>query len=162
MLGYPWDGYVVAANDIGIHAPVLHHWCTLHPEKMAGWERERRQAGRPAGYTRWGRRIHQSVDRQVTAWGGGSSGLLGVTVARDALGCERIVLCGVPMTRSPHFAESTVHPRGKPWPSAHSHWKVWVKDTNVARMKGRVRSMSGRTKDLLGAPTREWLEEGDE
>lgn len=157
MIGRAWPGWIVAANDVGSHLSVLHHWVTLHPEKMRKWEKDRRDNGHPTEYIRWGRRIHPDLDLQAKSWGGGSSGLLAVAVAVDKLGAERVVLCGTPLNRTPHFDESTVHPTGKTWSSANSHWRVWTKDTVKARLKDRVRSMSGRTRDLLGEPTAEWL-----
>jgi hypothetical protein len=77
------------------------------------------------------------------------------------LGCSRIVLCGVPMTKTPHFAESVVHPHTRNWSSADGHFRAWKKPDMLAKLQGRVRSMSGRTRDLLGAATPEWLAESE-
>jgi hypothetical protein len=157
MIGHPWDGLVIAVNDVGSHWPRrLDHWCTLHPEKMPAWVKDRTANKHPDGYITWARRGVRGIHRAIESWAGGSSGLLGVAVAFQ-LGCQRIVLCGVPMNRDPHFAESKVHPKGKPWSSCDAHWKSWTKGEIVNRMKGRVRSMSGKTRDLLGAPDPEWL-----
>lgn len=158
MIGGPWPGLVIAVNDVGSHWPRrLDHWCTLHPEKMPGWLKDRTAAGHPDGYTTWARRKSTGIARTIESWAGGSSGLLGVALACGPLECERVILCGVPMNRDPHFAQSKVHPKGKPWTSCDAHWKSWTKPEFTKRMQGRVKSMGGRTRDLLGAPDPEWL-----
>jgi 2-polyprenyl-3-methyl-5-hydroxy-6-metoxy-1,4-benzoquinol methylase len=160
MLGRPWDGFVVAANDIGCHWPRrLDFWATLHPEKLKKWTEVRRANGYVDGYVTCARQAgkNRGVMRAVQTWpGGGSSGLLAAgPVAVDLLGCTHVVLAGMPMDRSPYFAESKEHPKGKNWSTADSHWAAWGK--NIDRMRDRVKSFGGRTRDLLGAPTREWL-----
>lgn len=156
LYGRQWDGIVIAVNDAGSHWPrALDHWTTLHPERMPGWEELRREHGFDMDYVTWGRRPNL-MDRVIKPWGGGSSGMLAVVVAR-ALDCTRCVLCGIPMTNTAHFKESTVHQNKPNWPHAENHWKVWTRFKD--NMLGWVTSMSGRTRNLLGAPTRAWLEE---
>lgn len=79
---------------------------------------------------------------------GGSSGMLGVQVAQQ-MGAERIVICGIPMTNTPRFDDA------KGWEEAGSYLDAWEKGRDD--LKGYVRSMSGWTQELLGAPTVEWL-----
>lgn len=157
LLGHPWDGIVVAANDIGMYWPRdLHHWVTLHPAKMPGWAKTRDVQHLPPGYLTWGRNARH-VNRAIVPWPGGSSGLLAVQVAIH-VGCTRIVLCGVPMTISPHFEESTEHhvlDSNRNWSHADKHWKSWVREAH--RFRPWTRSMSGRSRHLLGPPTQEWL-----
>jgi SAM-dependent methyltransferase len=151
-----WPGPVIACNDVGCLFPGrLDHWCSLHPEKLTKWTKERGARGHPSGYITWSRKGGRA-DRQVKTWGGGASGLLDITVAYE-IGCERVVLCGVPMTRSPHFVDSIEHQYGKIWSSASTHFAVWKKPAILARMRGRVKSMSGETRALLGEPTPEFL-----
>lgn len=153
LYGKHWDGLVVAVNDVGCHWPRgLHHWVTLHPEKLAGWRMLRAQYGHPDGYETWGRAT-RPVMRELRPWNGGSSGMYGAQVAHH-LGCTKVVLCGIPMTATPHFAESTVHD-GRPWTGVHGHWRAWVHHKD--KMEGWCKSMSGQTQALLGAPTLEWL-----
>lgn len=157
IYGKTWDGLVIAANDVGSHWPRhLDHWCTLHPEKMESWKKARAGYGLSDGYQTWGRRT-QTLDHQVRPWAGGSSGMLAIQIASE-LGCVRAVLCGIPMTPTPHFIESTVHPNNKKWTAVAGHWRAWVK--HMDRMRGWVKSMSGETQVELGAPTLEWLLEG--
>jgi len=157
MLGHPWDGPIMIINDAGAIWPrPFHHWVTLHPEKFQAWEDVRKRQGLPLGYKKWSRRSHKQVDQTCGSWGGGASGLLGVAVCVDRLHLPT-VLCGIPMTKEPHFRESIVHNPARVWSSADSHWRGWRKPQNQQRMKGKVFSMSGRTRDLLGFPTEEWL-----
>ncbi len=158
VYGKQWDGMVVAANDVGSHWPrYLDHWCTLHPERMAPWKDKRAAHGFVGGYITWGRRKRE-LDIQVRPWAGGSSGMLAIQVAQMA-GAERVVLCGVPMTPTPHFEESVVHSKTKNWMAVAGHWRAWTK--HMSKMMGLARSMSGRTAEVLGVPTLEWLTEGE-
>jgi len=158
LMGRRWSGIVIAANDVGCHWPRhLDHWVTLHPEKMPGWKELREKNGMPGGYLTWGSRI-RIMDRRLKPWGGGSSGLLAVALAYQ-LGCAKVVLCGTPMDSRPHFRESHIHPEGQKWHSADNHWRAWIR--NMDRIRARTRSMSGRTRDHLGAPTLHWLEGHD-
>jgi hypothetical protein len=155
LLGAPWDGIVIGVNDIICHWPRrLDYLVSLHPEHFQKWMNERATKGYPGDYETWTSRRSPYARRYTRSWGGGSSGMLAVTVA-DALKCSHAVLCGVPMTKTPHFAESTVHNPTKSWPTADGHFRAW--QANVKRMQGWVKSMSGRTRDLLGEPTLEWL-----
>lgn len=145
-----WADTVLAVNMAGAtYAGVLHHWCSLHPEKLVGWEATRRALGHPGGYTRWaGRRApgcdHGPVDHVIDHWGGTSAGLA-CKVALRELGATSVVLAGCPQTNTPHFHEF------RPWAHFDACWNEWL------RLKGDgmlddVRSLSGRTRDLLGAP----------
>lgn len=80
----------------------------------------------------------------------GSSGLFALKVALIDLGFDRAALCGVPMTVAErHFFDP------KEWRGALSHRKGW--EQALPQIKGRARSMSGWTAELLGRPTSEWL-----
>ena len=162
MLDGPWDGIVIAVNDIACHWPRrLDHWVTLHVNNMAGWAKLRGEKGYPGQITFWGSAARPKPPFQtVKQWAGGSSGLLAVTVAIDKLGCERVVLCGMPYTVTPHFKESKVHQPTKVWRGADGHWRAWKRKDVLSRMTGKVRSMSGRTLELFGKPDLEWLDLG--
>lgn len=165
--GQPWDGLVIAANDIGIHWPgPLHHWASLHSEVLHWqWQPQRtaRQAspadspetwGRPERFTGCGSR--QLVDHVIQPWGDGSSGMLATQVAHE-VGCVKAVLCGIPMTKTAHFAETT-EKFADQWHAANGHWRAWKRHKHL--FLGWARSMSGRTRELLGTPTREWIVQG--
>ena len=81
--------------------------------------------------------------------GHGTSGL-GAALTAVALGYGRVVLAGMPLDDGPHNGEP-------PWrltrftteaPNGNEHWK---KAIDVA-FDGKVKSLSGRTKDWLGCP----------
>lgn len=163
LYGAPWDGLVIAANDIGAHWPrELHHWVSLHPNKFKKWEALRNPIVQrlPFGshyWVTWGKEQNLAggpiTDKVLVPWPGGSSGMFAVQVAKE-VGCTRVVLCGAPMTTTPHFKQ-TQESFAPQWKQANAHWRVWPRQAH--RMLGWVRSMSGRTQESLGAPTLEWL-----
>lgn len=157
IYGKEWDGLVIAANDIGAHWPRrLDHWVTLHAYKLGRWAELRKRYGFPDGYVTWGRDNAvpepRRTDSVLVPWGGACSGLFAVQVAEE-LGCVRTVLCGIPMTVTPHFAETTERFAAE-WHGAGGYWAAWQRHRDLMPC---VRSMSGRTQELLGAPQKEWL-----
>ncbi len=157
IYGRQWDGLVIAANDVGSHWPrYLDHWVTLHPNRLESWAGLRTAHGFPTGWETWGRRSRMA-DHQIQPWAGGASGMLAIQVAA-VLGVRRAVLCGIPMDASPHFPESVIHKKTDKWLAVAGHWRAW--ERHLDKMLGWVRSMSGRTMDVLGGgPTLEWLAE---
>jgi hypothetical protein len=158
LYGRQWDGLVIAANDVGAHWPRdLHHWVSLHPTKYKRWKALREQNQLPAGAITWGRELDprepQKSDNIRLPWFGGSSGLFAIQVAQE-LECTRVILCGIPMTQTPHFGE-TGECFAPNWLQSNSHWRVWPRYSE--RLIGWVKSMSGRTRELLGAPSMEWI-----
>lgn len=164
LLGPEWWDVCLAVNDIGVHWPrALDHWGSAHsqkfradpdhPQKM-GWVEQREQNGHPPAGGLFGKQYPKIVDDIIHSWGQ-DSGILGVRRAY-LLGCPGVVACGIPMDRREHFTESTVHVPGRKWGAADNSWKYWGRRLNLIRE--RTRSMSGRTRRELGAPTPEWLE----
>lgn len=85
--------------------------------------------------------------------GGGSSSFLGVQIGLE-LGYSRIVLCGVPFDTSGRFYQPA-------WTHGHDYaatdgWEIWERWKTGGKLEA-VRSLSGRTRDLLGEPERDWL-----
>lgn len=160
MYGRQWDGQVIAANDIGAHWPrPLDHWVSLHPNKFIQWEplRVRHGCDLTGGYQKWGTTRHGRVtDIQVNPWAGGSSGMLAVQAAWT-LGCTRVIMCGIPMTPTAHFKQSK-ESFPTQWRAAVGHWRSW--DRINLKLQGWARSMSGKTRELLGEPTLAWLRSG--
>ncbi len=148
-------GLLIATNHAGRDNPEpVDHWVSFHVELFPRWIAERARKGLPPAGQLWTaqRRIATDLDvRRVANWGG-SSGLLAVTVALE-LGCERIVLCGVPLDASAHYDSP------ESWREFGNYRKAFI--TRQTQMTA-VRSMSGWTRQLLGAPTGEWLHEGQE
>lgn len=145
----PWKGEILAVNDIGatLHEPIAH-WVSLHPEYFPGWRTYRERHGYPRGWTCHAPKMRDGVD---VAWPlemrGGSSGLFAVHIAL-LMGYDEIVLAGVPMDGSGHYFDPPWvnqsdfgRPEEMSWEQAMSHFA------------GRVRSLSGRTRDWLERAT---------
>lgn len=160
----PWDGLVIAVNDIGAHWPArIDHWVSLHAPRLADWAQLRVQNNMPACTPgRWGNHTYERdgavVDYRLVSWPGGSSGLFAAQIAR-ALECTKVILCGIPITPTPHFAETKEKFHAQ-WLAAAGHWRGWQVAVQNGHIDGTwLRSMSGRTQELLGAPTHAWLYE---
>lgn len=156
LVGGPWPGLVIACNEIGVYWPrELHHWVTLHPHRFhrvvdgqGDWLSRRWEAFHPPARYTWAHSQEPDapVSRTFTPWEHGSSGLEMVNVAKEELGANRLVLCGVPMDMQPHFNSR------EPWHRAVDFWPAWPERS------ADLRSMSGQTRKQFGAPTLEWLE----
>lgn len=145
----------------GVHWPGPFDWFVgLHPEWQADYMQQRAALGHPRGFRTVScleieldeRNKKFPVDRRVSyRWPGmKSSASSGIFAAKVALeDCERVILAGVPMTPTKHFS------RGRVWGELNA-FNAGLQQA-IPHMKGRVRSMSGRTKELLGAPDAEWL-----
>jgi hypothetical protein len=137
-------------NDMIAEWPwLIAHAVTLHPHKMPGWLRERRARELPAPERLW---CHRGSVAGFTDWTrdwAGSSGLFAVKIARE-LGHERVILAGVPMTvQGGHFR------RRQRWTAAFGFRPAW--ERRRAELAPYVRSMSGWTQEIFGAPDRAWL-----
>lgn len=156
----PIDG-VVACNEAGIEWPgELAAWVSLHPGflESAGWRQRREDAGRPAARAYYCHRTRPHAPSYVTETDlelpgqekgfSGSSGLLAVKVALVDLGFDRAVLCGMPITPSAHINGRdnwTAQPE-----AVDGFRQAWLQVAPEWRAK--MRSMSGWTRILLGAP----------
>ena len=148
---------IVAVNDVGAEYPEhVDIWCSLHPDKLPAWAKQRADNGyRPAGML-VGHADKKSAgfldETTPYQWpgmsGSGSSGLFAVKVALEH-GYNRVVLCGVPMEKRPHFFKK------EPWPQVDSFTAAWK--TSINNYSEFTRSMSGWTAELLGKPTKKWL-----
>jgi hypothetical protein len=148
-LGLPTRVFV--GNDMIAHFPGhVDVAGTLHPDKIPYWVRERNARSYPPVPNMWSHRPFTNVTHWTRDWAG-STGLFLVKVAREQ-GHTHIVLCGVPMTvDGKHFL------RQKRWDAAHGFRRGWTAQREF--IKRYVRSYSGWTRELFGAPTDEWLTE---
>ncbi len=137
-------------------------WCGLHPEWQAKYTAERAERGlhmdfetvAPPDSELGTAGKGKTVDRRVSYRypGMNSSASSGGYTAKVALddGFDKVVLAGVPMQANDgHFT------RGQPWLQRDSFTIGF--HNSIPHFNGRVRSMSGWTKDLLGEVTTEWL-----
>lgn len=136
---------VVGINQAALmHGPVDLH-VTLHPEEFA-----HRKVGRMVSH-----KALKGVDEIFephTERGVVNSGSSALYAVRYLLSkrATHIVLCGVPMTAEPHDFG------GAAWKAAQQYQPAWRQMHK--RISPYVRSMSGWTRELLGAPTPEWLQ----
>jgi hypothetical protein len=142
---------VVTCNLGGLHyAGHLDAWVSLHSEWMSDWIEERRRLGYPDAALVG---IHREWDipgaKVLDMRWPGSSGLYMAQFAIEVLGAERAILCGVPMDGT----GSHIH-HGGAWEKPERYHEGFV----LAKCHGApIRSMSGWTRDLMGAPDAEWL-----
>ncbi|WP_045368402.1 hypothetical protein [Methyloceanibacter caenitepidi] len=146
---------VIAAKQAGIVWPgELYAWVTLHPEWMDDYRAERSAHGYPVAQRIVAHEKGKGVDVVVAhRWPGASrcpsSGGVAVKYALED-GFGKIVMCGIPMDMRMGRIDGR-----EGWPSAQRYLRRF--EEALPYMQDKVRSMSGRTKDLLGPPTPEWL-----
>jgi hypothetical protein len=168
MLGRPFDA-IYCVKITGIHWPGGPFiWAGLHPEFMDDYEKQRAALGYHKDYEivappenevgmhgKKGRIARRVSYRYLTMTGSAGSGGYAAKVALDD-GNDKVVLCGVPMTMDAgHFT------RGQ-WKQQNGHMTAVDSfkpgfENSLKHFRGRVVSMSGWTRDKLGAPTPEWL-----
>lgn len=152
-----WGGEVMAVNDIGAHVhDVVRHWVTLHPGYFPGWRKYRE--GHCFGHGQLAtHHAHKHCDGVDVAWPmdnlGGASGLFACFIGL-MLGYSRIVLAGIPMDNAGHYFD----PSWQGTDLADSTSRTVWRQANERWFQGRVKSLSGWTRDVLGAP--DWLTPG--
>lgn len=156
---------VGAVNDAISEWPgELDFACSLHPRFMVqgpSWLKVRADRSYPAPRTLY---CHAAAKEPLPphitrtelelpgqgAGQSGSSGLLAAKVALVDLGYDRVVLCGVPMTPTPHIDGAT-NWSDKPDRSPCLGFRnAWLEVDEEYRR--RMRSLSGWTAVLLGKP----------
>lgn len=142
-----WDFLVV--NKLGETFPgAIEHWYSNSTSALGRFMRARRDE-----YSKeFAPPMHSHSCEIGASWlwpwpAGGTSGL-GAVLTGIGLGYEPIVLCGMPLDNGPHNGEP--HWRGTKFlteaPPEDKHWRLAIDKV----LKGRVRSMSGRTREWLG------------
>lgn len=146
--------HMMCVNDMIMYYPgqIMHAYSNNH-KYLPRWI----EARRDQFVTRWGnpRYVHSCRNGAKYNWpwpGHGTSSLNAVYTAL-ALGYEEIWLCGVPLDDTGHFFEP-------PWVKSNFVHEVADRDGEIKYwgsaakrlFKGRVKSFSGRTRDLLGEP----------
>lgn len=150
---------VIAVNDVGVdYEGHIDHWASCHIDLFPWWIQEREAKGyEPVDqlWTNESKIRHLSAAQRAMNFLGApysetSSGGLGLSVAQVQQ-CSHIVLCGLPLENGPHY-------KGEHDFTFEGHYQArWlaVKDSMA-----NVRSMSGWTREQLGAPTKSWLPKG--
>ncbi len=137
-----WDS-VMAVNDIAnyLDGPI-HHITSCHPEKMPFFSFKNPEAETHAHYPGPGVKHVWPLMRD-----GGTSGLFGIFVGL-LMGFERIVLAGIPCDGQGRFFESQDKPHNLF--GLDIAFQEWERAFHICQ--GRVKSLSGRTRQLLGSP----------
>ena len=149
---------ICCVNDIGIDYPgPIDYWVSYHLNKLILWEEERyKRRLSAARHLCTGNVRDRYTPKNVLKFKntGGSSGLLATRFLMDKTDVTHIILCGVPLNPDmPHYHSGQ---NNKPWKEGRTFQKHWIDQAEV--LKTKVRSMQGWTAELLGKPTKEWLE----
>ena len=146
---------VICVNDVGMHfpGPVKHLYSNNHLF-LEKWKSARRdQFVSTYGAIKL---THSQQQGGNVTWpwpGSGTSGL-GAVYTALALGYDPVIICGIPLDDSGHYFDmsETRSSFTKQVPLKGSGViKYWHKAREDV-FQGRVTSMSGRTRDLLGSP----------
>lgn len=148
---------ICVVNDTGLmFQEHIDIWCSYHADQLAAWVLKREKAGLPPASvlytgTARSRRAPDNAKRLNTR--GGSSGML-ATYAALKEGATHVILAGVPL--NPEMRHITNKAQGRPWSDGRHYQVHWRRD--YGKLRHKVRSVSGFTMHLLGAPTTEWLD----
>lgn len=145
--GLKTDG-TIACNAAGYeYGGDLDAWVSLHGNKFNTWlirrrDRGYRKAREIVAHRKWVG-VTQIIDYRFPGQvNSASSGGYAAKVALMDLGFDRAILCGIPLTPTPHLADS------KPWKECTNFHRAWTEIP--PEYTGRIRSASGWTRDFLG------------
>ncbi len=126
----------------------IKYFATYHPGDIDEAAKRRKEAGLNTDYLIISHMQYGDLVKMIIPLIGvpsGSSALLGVH-AGIKLGYEKIILCGCPLEGK--------NTKGGSYESFRAGWTA-----KYAEVKDQTRSLSGWTRELLGAPTLEWVKE---
>ena len=140
---------VICVNDAGMHFPgPIKHWYSNDIQMLQRWI----DARRPRYVRDFGGHVesHSCCDGAKHKWpwpGHGTSSLNAVFTALG-LGYERVILCGVPLDDNGHYFDP-------PWVKTNFDREGTLKPWRLLapKFEGRVKSMSGNSREILGAPS---------
>ena len=150
------DRVVVVNTAIVDYSGRIDAAVTLHPSKLDHWLR-RRLSPHPIDKLVSFKNHDGTIKYPVTDvvpylwWGmtkSGSSGLYAVKVAMQLFNADKIILAGVPMDGGPHYHDPSM------WGIPKDFREGWIQA--LPYIRGKVKSCSGWTADLLGEPTKDW------
>lgn len=166
LKGFPIRRYdVMALNDMIMHFPgPLDHVYSDDRKRLPKWIAARRPRYVMLEDTFIGHTVRRCADPSIVCWPFVQHG----TSAQNAafvgllLGYEQIVLAGCPLDDSGHYFDPPF-PLDTPWTEVGSNFTETIPDNNRGHpilwfksyhyaFDGRVKSLSGRTRELLGAP----------
>lgn len=139
---------MMAVSQMGCFLPNMRHWYSAHHERMDTWAAVRTQGPMFAKMDKV--MIHATAGHPNTVrWGiAGSwapvSGMIATVIGLE-LGYSQVVLAGIPQDGSGHFYPCNDFAMGAGM--YRNHWK------KLSRyFAGRVKSLSGYTREIFGAP----------
>lgn len=146
---------VMCVNDVVMHYPgMVKHLYSNDRRRISGWLQMRRpEIEREYGPVRYTHSCREGA-KYHWPWPGHGTSSLGAVYTGLAMGYDEIVLCGVPLDDSGHYFDP-------PWKESNFTREVGVKGNGQMQywaeaakkcFQGRVKAMSGRTRELLGPP----------
>jgi len=147
--------HVMTINDAAIHVMghPIDHMVSLHKEFLGPFKKIKMAARNLGESTTHSDRAGTGIQCVWSFYNvGGTSALFGAKIG-VAMGYTKIVLAGCPLDNSGHYWED---PTRVGTLGCEAIGMVW-QDAARMYLKDKVKSMSGRTKDLLGEPDAEWL-----
>jgi hypothetical protein len=141
------DAYdILAVNESCDRYPhPIRYMATYHPEFIVKRVADkRREAGGNMDYRVIAHKAFEGVDTIIKDWWrpSGSSSLLGIQAALMVLGYGRVILCGCPLEGPDRAGKPNLY---EPYRKGY--------EARKKEMQGRVKSMSGWTRDFLGSPS---------
>lgn len=151
VYGYPCEYMAIGLDAVDRYDWPIRYVATYHPEEIPTIRRRRESVGN-TDYAVIAQEAHPGVSICIRDWWkgqktrqSGSSALLGVQAALG-LGYRKMILCGCPLVG--------VNADKNSYSVFRFAW-----ETHLPTIRDHVRSMSGWTRELLGAPTEEWINE---
>lgn len=149
-LGEIPNAHYFVINDMVEKFPGPCTFVSLHPPKLGKWLNNRRAAGYPQPNEVWSHAKGDHVTKVLRDYTpAGSSGLFAIKVARE-LRFRHIVLCGVPM-------QANMKHIGDPSDWSNCDFFLVGFKVRIKEIAPYVRSMSGWTREQLGAPDAAFL-----
>jgi hypothetical protein len=146
---------IVGVKDIWMEYPRIDYFVTFHVDRIPRELERRRKLGYPDPKAVWtynGVRVPKiPIPVKMHKVRGGSSGLLGAIVG--TIEADRAVLAGIPLDTNMRHYHNRKH--GKPWAEGRLYKPHW--EQMKPELQDKVKSMSGWTMKLLGAPTVDWV-----
>lgn len=152
-----WD--ILTVNKIVELLPGdIEHCYSNQPQHLMKFIAARRQEYTDCKAPRWTHSCNQGA-KWRWPWGGHGTSGLGAVLVAIGLGYEQIVICGMPLddrhhNGEPHWRKTTfastetAGPASAGYNGMDQHWKR----AKQLAFDGKVKSMSGRTREWLGAP----------
>ena len=147
----------MAVNHIMLFYPGRLQWgVTLHTNMMPAFTYLQWYKGAREGWPPMKTHSHRPGEQVDHVWPlareGGTGGLFAAVIGL-LMGYKRIILAGIPCDSSRHFWEPTWTKSSHIFclQTCYDEWQRWRDEVPI--FKERVRSLSGNTREILGAPS---------